>query len=103
MSVPSKTLWIISDVIGINNRPFGGFKQIKQKGGTMLSFDNWLATKQGGFFQHKFDVKHQLTESELRKLYFIFKKKKFETPRGVMIKECWHLQNPDGSLGIPND
>ena len=67
----------------------------------MLTFDNWLATEQAGFFMHKHDVKNQLTESELRKLYFIFKKKKFETPRGVMIKECWHLQNKDGSLGIP--
>ena len=35
----------------------------------MLSFDNWRATEQGGFFQHKFDSKHQLTESELRKIY----------------------------------
>tara|TARA_R100001509_G_C4711059_1_gene163321 strand:+ start:156 stop:380 length:225 start_codon:yes stop_codon:yes gene_type:complete len=68
----------------------------------MLTFDNWLATEQAAFFMHKHDVKNQLTESELRKLYFIFKKKKFETPRGVMIKECWHLQNEDGSLGIPD-
>jgi hypothetical protein len=68
----------------------------------MLSFDNWLATEQGGFFQHKFDGKHQLTESELRKLYFIFKKNKFESPCNVKIKECWHLQNEDGSIGIPS-
>ena len=67
----------------------------------MLSFDNWLATKQGGFFQHDFDKKHQLTESELRKIYFIFKKNEFGGLRGVTIKECWHLQNEDGSLGIP--
>ena len=51
----------------------------------MLTFDNWLATEQAGFFMHKHDVKNQLTESELRKLYFIFKKKKFQTPKGVMI------------------
>ena len=67
----------------------------------MLSFDNWLATKQGGFFQHDFDKKHQLTESELRKIYFIFKKYNFERVRGVAIGECWHLQNEDGSTGIP--
>ena len=67
----------------------------------MLTFDNWLATKQGGFFQHKFDTKHQLTESELRKIYFIFQKRKGQTPKAVTIGECWHLQNEDGSLGIP--
>ena len=67
----------------------------------MLSFDNWLATEQAGFFMHKHDVKNQLTESELRKLYFIFKKKKFQRPKEVMIKECWHLQNNDGSTKIP--
>jgi len=67
----------------------------------MLSFDNWLATEQANFFIHKFDVKHQLTESELRKIYFIFQKRKGATPKAVMIKECWDLQNEDGSLGIP--
>tara|TARA_R100000234_G_C4912388_1_gene140479 strand:- start:44 stop:250 length:207 start_codon:yes stop_codon:yes gene_type:complete len=68
----------------------------------MLSFDNWLATEQCSFFLHKHDVKNQLTEAELRKLYFIFKKNKFETPCNVKIKECWHLQNEDGTTGIPS-
>jgi|TARA_R100001460_G_scaffold13836_4_gene31253 hypothetical protein len=68
----------------------------------MLSFDNWLATDQCSFFLHKHDVKNQLTEAELRKLYFIFKKNKFETPCNVKIKECWNLQNEDGTTGIPS-
>ena len=68
---------------------------------TMISFENWLATEQGGFFQHEFDKKHQLTESELRKIWFIFQKRKGKTPRAIMIKEDWSLQNEDGSLGIP--
>ena len=67
----------------------------------MLSFDNWLATEQGGFFQQTFDRKNQLTESELRKIYFIFLKNKFDRPHSVKIKECWHLQNKDGSFKIP--
>jgi len=68
----------------------------------MLTFENWLATKQGGFFQHKFDVKHQLTESELRKIYFVFQKRKGQIPRAVTIGECWHLKNEDGSFKIPD-
>ena len=77
--------------------PSGGFTQIYK----MLSFDNWLATDQGGFFQQTLDRKNQLTESELRKIYFIFKKNDFERPCNIKIKECWHLQNKDGSFKIP--
>ena len=62
----------------------------------MLTFENWLETRQGKFFK-----KNQLTNSELKKIYFIFKKNKFDGIRGVAIGECWHLQNEDGSLGIP--
>ena len=68
----------------------------------MLSFDNWLATEQGGFFQTSLDRKSQLTESELQKIYFIFKKNDFERPANIKIKECWHLKNSNGSLKIPS-
>ena len=67
----------------------------------MLSFDNWLATEQGGFFQTSLDRKSQLTESELQKIYFIFKKNDFERPPNIKIRECWHLKTKDGSFKIP--
>ena len=51
--------------------------------------------------KENFLKKNQLTNSELKKIYLIFKKNKFDGIRGVAIGECWHLQNEDGSLGIP--
>lgn len=68
----------------------------------MLSFENWLVTRQGKFFQEKIGKeKWHLSEDELKKIYVIFKKHKFDGIRGVAIGECWDLQNEDGSLGIP--
>ena len=40
----------------------------------MLSFENWLETRQGKFFQEKIGKeKWHLSEDELKKIYVIFK------------------------------
>tara|TARA_R100000773_G_scaffold39778_1_gene35390 strand:+ start:435 stop:641 length:207 start_codon:yes stop_codon:yes gene_type:complete len=68
----------------------------------MLSFKNWLATKQGKFFQQQLVEGHKfMADTELEKIYKIFKKNDFDRPPNIKIKECWHLQNKDGSLKIP--
>ena len=68
----------------------------------MVTFKNWLETRQGKFFQQQLVDGHKfMSDDELKKIYFIFKKNKFDGIRGVAIGECWHLQNEDGSLGIP--
>ena len=68
----------------------------------MLSFENWLETRQGKFFQEKIGKeKWHLSEDELKKIYVIFKKHKFARLTGVSIGESWDLQNEDGSLGLP--
>ncbi len=68
----------------------------------MLSFKNWLETRQGKFFQQQMVEGHKfMADTELEKIYQIFKKHQFGGIKGVTIKECWHLQNDDGSTGIP--
>tara|TARA_Y100001938_G_scaffold70777_1_gene98099 strand:- start:352 stop:564 length:213 start_codon:yes stop_codon:yes gene_type:complete len=68
----------------------------------MISFDNWLETRQGKFFQEKIGKEEMhLSRDELFKIYVIFKNNQFDGTRGIAIKECWHLQNKDGSTGIP--
>ena len=67
----------------------------------MLSFENWLETRQGQFFQQQLvEGQKFMAHSELKKIYQIFKKHEFGGIRGVLIKECWHLQNKDGSTAI---
>lgn len=69
----------------------------------MLSFKNWLETRQGKFFQQQIVEGHKfMADTELEKIYQLFKKNKFDGIRSVAIKECWHLQNEDGSLKIPS-
>ena len=68
----------------------------------MVTFKNWLETRQGKFFQQQLVEGHKfMSDDELKKIYQIFKKHEFGGLRGVTIKECWHLQNEDGSTGIP--
>ena len=68
----------------------------------MVTFKNWLETRQGKFFQQQLVEGHKfMSDDELKKIYLIFKKNKFDGIRGVAIGECWHLQNEDGSTGIP--
>tara|TARA_B100001094_G_scaffold286726_1_gene301776 strand:+ start:676 stop:978 length:303 start_codon:yes stop_codon:yes gene_type:complete len=82
--------------------PSGGFKQFKLKGEKMLTFKNWLVTRQGKFFQQQLVEGHKfMSDDELKKIYQIFKKHKFARLTGVSIGESWDLQNEDGSLGIP--
>jgi hypothetical protein len=69
----------------------------------MLSFKNWLATGQGKFFQQQLVEGHKfMADTELEKIYKIFKKNDFDRPPNIKIKECWHLKNHDGSSKIPS-
>ena len=54
----------------------------------MLSFKNWLETRQGKFFQQQMVEGHKfMADTELEKIYQIFKKHQFGGIKGVTIKE----------------
>ena len=68
----------------------------------MLTFQNWRETRQGKFFQQQLVEGHKfMADSELEKIYQIFKKHQFGGIKGVTIKECCHLKNDDCSIKIP--
>jgi len=75
----------------------------------MMTFENWLETRQGKFFsKFKLDPEaekdKEVEEGKRMVLKFIYhacKENQFGPIPGVMLKEFWKLQNKDGSMNIP--
>ena len=73
----------------------------------MMTFENWLETRQGKFFSDlhlKDEQDKEVEEGKRMVLKFIYhacKENQFGPIPGVMLKEFWKLQNKDGSMNIP--
>ena len=75
----------------------------------MMTFENWLKTRQGKFFS-KFKLDPEAEKDKevqsgkqtlLTCIYQICKDNQFDPIPGVMLGDYWRLKNKDGSMKIP--
>ena len=73
----------------------------------MMTFENWLETRQGKFFS---DLSLDSEQSEkakeakqlaLQRIFLVCRENQFDPIPGVMLGEYWKLKNKDGSMNLP--